>query len=60
MNKEKHLKEIIDYLEEQLSNSYFHNNLDGNINGYKCAINDLTEYLNNNYSDISPKVGGLI
>jgi len=59
MNKEKHLKELINYLEEQLSNSYLHNNMEANINGYQCAINDLAEHLNNNYGDKPPKEGVL-
>jgi len=59
MNKEKHLKELINYLEEQLSNSYFHSNVESNINGYKCAINDLSEYLDKNYGDNPPKEGML-
>ena len=34
-------QEIVQYLEEQLSNSLFHD--EANENGYMCAINDIKE-----------------
>jgi hypothetical protein len=36
-------KEIVEFLEESLSNTYFHENAEANENGYKCAINDIKE-----------------
>jgi len=40
-------KEIIEFLEESLSNSIFHNkDTNANKNGYQCAINDIkTHYI---------------
>lgn len=41
-------QEIVQYLEEQLSNSLLHDDLfEANKNGYRCAINDIKEkYIN--------------
>ena len=40
-------QEIVEYLEEQLSNSLFHENPEATENGYRCAINDIKEkYIN--------------
>ena len=37
-------QEIVQYLEEQLSNSLLHDDLfEANENGYRCAINDIKE-----------------
>lgn len=36
-------QEIVQYLEEQLSNSLFHDDFEANENGYRCAINDIKE-----------------
>ena len=37
-------QEIVQYLEEQLSNSLFHDDLfEAMENGYRCAINDIKE-----------------
>ncbi len=36
-------QEIVEYLEEQLSNSLFHENPEATENGYRCAINDIKE-----------------
>ena len=41
-------QEIVQYLEEQLSNSLFHDDdFEAKENGYRCAINDIKEkYIN--------------
>lgn len=36
-------QEIVQYLEEQLSNSLFHDDFESMKNGYRCAINDIKE-----------------
>lgn len=36
-------QEIVQYLEEQLSNSLFHKNPEAMEDGYRCAINDIKE-----------------
>lgn len=40
-------QEIVQYLEEQLSNSLFQDDFEAKENGYRCAINDIKEkYIN--------------
>lgn len=36
-------QEIVQYLEEQLSNSLLHDDFEANENGYRCVINDIKE-----------------
>ena len=36
-------QEIVQYLEEQLSNSLFHKNPEAMEDGYRCAIQDIKE-----------------
>lgn len=36
-------QEIVQYLEEQHSNSLFHKNHEAMEDGYRCAINDIKE-----------------
>ena len=36
-------EEIVEFLEESLSNTYFYENVEANENGYRCAINDIKE-----------------
>lgn len=40
-------QEIVQYLEEQLSNSLFHKNPEAMEDGYRCAINDIKEKYTN-------------
>lgn len=48
MVEKQKAQEIVQYLEEQLSNSLFHGDLfEAMENGYRCAINDIKErYIN--------------
>lgn len=36
--------EIIEFLEENLTNNYFYDNAEANENGYRCAISDIKEH----------------
>lgn len=40
-------QEIVQYLEEQLSNSLFHKNPEAMEDGYRCVINDIKEKYTN-------------
>ena len=43
MVEKRKAQEIVQYLEEQLSNSLFHEDHEAMENGYRCAINDIKE-----------------